>query len=115
MSKPFQILTGAGGECIETLEASIKISLGKFTKQITYKVAVIKGLIEPILVGLDLMEAMDLVLHIAKRRVSFEPNSLKPGVWLRDEEVIAPRSEKIAGLQGRKAKASLLNAFLYNY
>lgn len=93
-----QPLSGAGGEklnCVGSATMKVELTLGHYTKSIDYKITVVKGLAEQALVGLDLMDAFDVIIHTKKRLLSFDQNSVKPGVSLARNETVPARTMRI--------------------
>lgn len=88
-------LSGPDGEgltCIGASTVKLELTLGSYTKKVTYKATVVKNLAEDLILGLELLATLDVNISTKGRKLSFSQESLRTGVRLAEAITLPPRS-----------------------
>lgn len=98
----FHILVNADGKPMSTpgsLKAEISLKIGKVIKTKTHTLAVAENITSPLIVGMDLLAAFEIVVDIPKMQLAFRKGSTAPGVRIPEDTIIAPRRLQVIEAQ----------------
>ena len=95
---PTTPLVGADGSYLKmsgVTTIKVEMTIGRFTKSKIVKVAVMKNLTSEMLLGLELMRVMGICINVGKMQLSFDKESIKPGIRTREDENLQPRTQTV--------------------
>lgn len=87
--------------CLGSFIGNIELIIGKVSKSLELPIAVVESLPAKFLLGMDALAAMEICIHILKRTLAFEKDSIQPGIRTLKEVVIPPRHELIIKSQAK--------------